>query len=123
MNCREIGPEAAARKDMWAARGRATVTHPKYGRVVVPHASNLAAIKCAAEYWGVHWTELRKAEVWAARPEDGRCVGPRDYVEEAIRALKKKSAGPVERDGAGESSQEGGLPGKSIAQFRGQNNA
>lgn len=40
------------RENRWNAKGRACVTHPKYGSVVVPHSSNLAALMNAAEYWG-----------------------------------------------------------------------
>lgn len=36
------------RENRWNAKGRACVTHPKYGSVVVPHSSNLAALMNAA---------------------------------------------------------------------------
>ena len=40
------------RQRRWARKTKATVTHPKYGSIVVPHMSNLGAIECAAEVWG-----------------------------------------------------------------------
>lgn len=42
-----------ARIHRWSVPGRARVTHPAHGSVVVPHCSNLAAILNAAEVWGV----------------------------------------------------------------------
>ena len=60
---------ARARFHRWQAPGRARVEHPAHGSVVVPHASNLAAILNAAEVWGCDWTELRDAKVWAAPGE------------------------------------------------------
>ena len=38
----------AARARRWLAKGKARVEHPKYGSVIVPHSSNLAAINNAA---------------------------------------------------------------------------
>ena len=46
------------RENRWNAKGRACVTHPKYGSVVVPHSSNLAALMNAAEYWDCDWSEI-----------------------------------------------------------------
>jgi hypothetical protein len=40
------------------------VIHPKYGETIVPCASKLAAIMCAAEVWKCHWMEVIHAEVW-----------------------------------------------------------
>lgn len=59
-----------ARKQRWEAQGRARVVHPVYGTVVVPHASNLAAIMNAAEVWRCDWLEIMDAKVWAAKPDD-----------------------------------------------------
>lgn len=64
----------------WTARGKSRVEHPLYGSVVVPHISNLAALKNAAEYWGVDLDEIiRTARVWecdqtlpVARPKEYR---------------------------------------------------
>lgn len=48
----------------WAKKTKATVTHPKYGSVVVPHMSKLGAIECAAEVWGcMPWDITKDAEV------------------------------------------------------------
>lgn len=68
-----------ARRGRWEATGRSCVVHPKYGAVVVPHASNLAAIMNAAEYWGCPWAEITGAEVRAVKPGDGPLVKPREF--------------------------------------------
>ena len=54
----------------WNAPGAARVVHPTRGTVVVPHCSNLAALKNAAEVWGCDWMDLREAKVWRAEPGD-----------------------------------------------------
>lgn len=56
--------EARAREYRWKAPAEALVVHKKFGRVEVPCRSKLCAIQCAAELWGVDWTEIRDAEVW-----------------------------------------------------------
>lgn len=59
--------QAARRRNRawrWSRKTKATVTHPDHGSVVVPHGSNLAAIECAAELWGVMPCDIaRDAEV------------------------------------------------------------
>lgn len=72
------------REHRWNAPNRARVAHPKYGTVVVPHSSNFAAILNAAEYWRCEWTEISDAEVWAATPEDGPAVMPREFCRKKI---------------------------------------
>ena len=71
------------RENRWNAKGRACVTHPKYGSVVVPHSSNLAALMNAAEYWDCDWSEITGASVMVAKPGDGpavkRTYGTRRY--------------------------------------------
>lgn len=60
---------AAARRARilrWRVPGRSKVVHPAHGAVVVPHASNLAAILNAAEVWRCDWATILDAEVWAA---------------------------------------------------------
>ena len=47
-------------KTLWDAKLQARVTHPKYGEVVVPCHSPLAAIECAAQVWGTTWSEIHK---------------------------------------------------------------
>lgn len=70
------------REQRWSAPCSARVEHPKYGRVVVPHYSNLAAVLNAAEYWNCNWVEVINAEVWLAKPEDGPAVAmPEQFVE------------------------------------------
>lgn len=71
------------REARWNAPGRSKVTHPKYGSVVVPHSSNLCALMNAAEYWRCNWTEIRDAEVWAAGPDDGPLVKPKEFCKRA----------------------------------------
>lgn len=69
---RETTHNAAARRariHRWRVPGRSRVVHPAHGSVVVPHASNLAAVMNAAEVWGCDWTEIRDAKVWAAPGE------------------------------------------------------
>ena len=44
--------------------------HPEHGAIVVPHASNLAAILNAAEVWRCDWATILDAEVWAADPAE-----------------------------------------------------
>ena len=58
--------QARARFHRWQAPGRARVEHPAHGSVVVPHASNLAAILNAAEVWRCNWVTILDAKVWAA---------------------------------------------------------
>ena len=57
---------ARARFHRWQAPGRSRVVHPEHGAIVVPHASNLAAILNAAEVWRCDWATILDAEVWAA---------------------------------------------------------
>ena len=57
---------AQARFHRWQAPGRSRVVHPAHGSIVVPHASNLAAILNAAEVWRCDWATILDAEVWAA---------------------------------------------------------
>ncbi|OUQ78759.1 hypothetical protein [Flavonifractor sp. An100] len=59
-----------ARIHRWQAQGRSRVDHPAHGSVVVPHASNLAAILNAAEVWRCDWVTILDAKVWAADPSE-----------------------------------------------------
>ena len=63
-------PEERARFYRWNAPGRSRVVHPAHGSIVVPHASNLAAILNAAEVWRCDWATILDAEVWAADPAE-----------------------------------------------------
>lgn len=60
--------EIATRRDRlqrWSYPGKARVIHPKYGELIVPCASPLAALTCAAEVWGVDVLEIsEEGEVW-----------------------------------------------------------
>lgn len=61
----------------WEAKGLARVTDPARGTVVVPCASKLGAIMCAAEVWGCDWLELSGAQVWRAEPGDTAAARPK----------------------------------------------
>ena len=67
------------RENRWNAKGRACAAHPKYGSVVVPHSSNLAALMNAAEYWDCDWSEITGASVMVAKPGDGPAVKPKEF--------------------------------------------
>ena len=71
--------QAWARFHRWRVPGRSRVCHPAYGSVVVPHASNLAAIMNAAEVWGCDWAAVIDAEVWAADPSEPAAKMPIHY--------------------------------------------
>jgi len=58
------------RLNRWREKHIARVVHPKYGTVVVPCGSKLAAIHCAAEVWGCSYEDMRGAGVWRAEPGD-----------------------------------------------------
>ena len=58
------------RNDRWAAHDRARVVYPGRKAVTVPCASPFAAIKCAADLWGVPWQDIvHDAHVHWAPPE------------------------------------------------------
>lgn len=57
--------EQRARAARWSHPGRARVVHPAHGEVVVPCASKLAALICAAEVWKCNWADITDAQVWA----------------------------------------------------------
>ena len=56
------------RLNRWREKPIARVVNPKYGTVVVPCGSKLAALQCAAEYWGCSFEDIRDASVWRAEP-------------------------------------------------------
>ena len=75
----------AARERRWIYPGKATVTHPKYGKVVVPCPSKLAAILNAAEFWKCDELEIFDATVMVWKEGDGPCRRPRDIAEKMKR--------------------------------------
>ena len=99
MKRRQFDAEADARRRRWMARGRARVSHPRYGSVFVPCASTMAAIQNAAEFWRVeNWLEIRDAEVRAMEPDEGPTYTPRDIqflmkIKEDRRAATRRSKG------------------------------
>lgn len=65
------------RRLRWEAKGLARVAHPQYGTVVVPCASPLSAVMCAAEVWRCRRAAIiADAEVTAARPYDFAATPP-----------------------------------------------
>ena len=55
--------EERERLTIWNARGVAKIIHPDHGEIVVPCASKLAAIHCAAEAWRCDWASILNASV------------------------------------------------------------
>lgn len=51
------------RRERWAFPAKAVVSHPLHGETIVPCASPLAAVMCAAEIWDCDWGEILDAEV------------------------------------------------------------
>ena len=74
--------EERARFHRWQVPGRSKVVHPAHGSVVVPHASNLAAILNAAEVWRCDWATILDAEVWAADPAEPVAKMPIHKIKE-----------------------------------------
>lgn len=71
-----------ARERRWTAPGKSRVEHPKYGSVIVPHCSNLAAIENAAEFWGCDLMEIiSTARVWAVEPDEGPVRRPKEFCK------------------------------------------
>lgn len=71
--------EKFSRRERWSAKGRARVSHPAHGSVVVPCGSPYAALLCAADVWDCNWMEIRNAEVWAAEPGEATAKMPIHY--------------------------------------------
>lgn len=68
MNHRELQHRdaiARAANLRWSAKGKAKVLHPMWGEVIVPCASGLAAVQCAAEIWNVDPVQIMDARVEA----------------------------------------------------------
>lgn len=80
------------RAERWNARGRSRVVHPKYGEVVVPHSSNLAAVMNAAEYWECDWSTITDAKVWLAGPGDGPVALPMEFLREGGAAFQRRES-------------------------------
>ena len=79
---RSSASKAMARARRWTAPGKARVEHPKYGSVIVPHYSNLAAIENAAEFWGCDLMEIiSTARVWAVEPDEGPVRRPKEFCK------------------------------------------
>lgn len=74
------------RRNRWNAPGRARVTHPRHGSVIVPHSSNFAAIQNAAEYWKCDWPEITDAEVQRVESGAGPVVRPKEFCTKRVTA-------------------------------------
>ena len=109
MEARVAVARKLARELRWLAPGKSTVTHPDYGKVVVPHYSNLAAFDNAAEYWGVKADSdfFAKARCMAWEPGDGRVVRPREFCG---RTEKKRSLDPPKPREQGDEEVSQGAP-------------
>ena len=69
-----------AREMRWLETGKARVSHPKHGSIIVPHGSKIMALENAAELWGCDLLEIiKEAEVWAVEPDAGPAVRPREF--------------------------------------------
>lgn len=89
--------EAMARIRRWTVAGKAKVTHPDKGAVVVPCASNLAAMLCAMEFWGLPETELGRCKCFNAGPEDGPVRRPKNiYTYMAAERARLERAAAAE---------------------------
>lgn len=63
---RAVRAQLRERERRWSYPGKARVIHPKHGELIVPCASPLAALTCAAEVWGVDLLDItEEGEVWA----------------------------------------------------------
>ena len=75
--------ETAKRRERemrWLETGKARVSHPKYGSIIVPHGSKIMALENAAELWGCDLLEIiKEAEVWAVEPDAGPVVRPKEF--------------------------------------------
>lgn len=72
----------AAREQRWRAPARSWVSHPKFGSVIVPHASNLAATMNAAEFWNCDLMEIiSEAKVDWIPQNQGPLRRPREFCK------------------------------------------
>lgn len=55
--------EDRERKIRWSYTDKSSVSHSEHGSVIVPHGSNLSALRCAADVWGVDWLSILDARV------------------------------------------------------------
>ncbi|MEG2177120.1 MAG: hypothetical protein RRY97_09625 [Oscillibacter sp.] len=75
------------RKQRWGVKGKARVSHPLRGEIVVPCASKFAALLCAAEVWRCNWIDIKDAEVWRAGETDQAvAMPPTLYIRRGINA-------------------------------------
>lgn len=73
---------ALAREARWTVKNKSRVSHPKYGSVIVPHASRLTAIENAAEYWGCGIMEIiNSAKVEWVPKNAGPVRRPKEFIK------------------------------------------
>ena len=107
---RTFDAEADARRRSWMARGRAKVSNPRYGSIVVPCASKMGAIQNAAEFWRIeNWLEIRDAEVRAVEPDEGPAYIPRD-IQFLIKIKEDRRAATRRSEGNPQTVKKGDLP-------------
>lgn len=71
-----------SRKSRWTARGRAEVSHPRYGTLTVPCGSPYEALLNACEVWGVDCVDVmreKKYTVTVAR-KGAKVTVAREYI-------------------------------------------
>ena len=77
-------PDERSRKSRWTAKGRAEVSHPRYGTVTVPCGSPYEALLNACEVWGVDCTDVmreKKYTVTVAR-KGAKVTVAREFLKE-----------------------------------------
>lgn len=78
--------KAKGRAIRWTAKGRARVTHPEYGSVIVPHMSNFAALENAAEFWKRDVLEIIPCATVEWIPDtEGPVRRPKEFYREKER--------------------------------------
>lgn len=84
-------PLTRERVERWTAPHKSMVKHPRYGSVIVPHASKLAAIVNAAEFWRCDPGELtRDAEVLWVPQDAGPVARPREFCRPKTNNIDKE---------------------------------
>lgn len=74
--------EKRSRVNRWTASGKSRVTHPRYGSVIVPHLSKLAAIENAAEFWKCDTLDIiQDASVDWVPADDGPVRRPKEFYK------------------------------------------
>lgn len=71
-----------ARRARWLAKTKSRVSHPRYGAVIVPHLSKLAAIENAAEFWKCKPSEISDGATVSWVPDsEGPVRRPKEFFK------------------------------------------